>query len=186
MQFTYLARDGKSKAKVEKKDQRRTFGSPKGGAVRLAEPADGVPLLLGEGVETTLTAIEATGYPGWATLGTSGLVNVELPDAVQEVILLAENDESGANQKALDKVCPVLIERGIRVRIARPPEGVNDFNDLVKPEGSVGPHAGLVIAKMTIDAAQQWEPKRGTVAEASGAETGLAGFLPRRSCHLPL
>jgi hypothetical protein len=161
VQCTYLARDGKGKAKVERKDQRRTCGSPKGGAVRLGEPANGVPLLLGEGVETTLTAIEATGYPGWATLGTSGFVNIELPDAVREIILLAENDESGANQKALDKVCPGLIERGIRVRIARPPEGVNDFNDLVKPEGNVGPHAGLVIAKMTIDAAHEWEPKRG-------------------------
>jgi hypothetical protein len=38
VQCTYLARDGKAKAKVEKKDQRRTFGSPKGGAVKLAEP----------------------------------------------------------------------------------------------------------------------------------------------------
>ena len=161
VQCTYLARDGKGKAKVERKDQRRTYGSPKGGAVRLAEPANGVPLLLGEGVETTLTAIEATGYPGWATLGTSGFANIELPDAVREIILLAENDESGANQKALDKVCPGLIERGIKARIARPPEGVNDFNDLVKPEGNVGPHAGLVIAKMTIDAAHEWEPKRG-------------------------
>jgi len=149
VQCTYLARDGNCKAKVERKDQRRTFGSPKGGAVKLAEPADGMPLILGEGVETTATAIEATGYPGWATLGTSGFVNIELPDAVREIILLAENDESGANQKALDKICPVLTERGIRVRIARPPEGVNDFNDLVKPEGSVGPHAGLVIGVTT-------------------------------------
>ena len=99
VQATYLASDGKSKAKAEKKDQRRTFGSPKGGAVKLAEPMDGMPLLWGEGVETTQTAIEATGYPGWATLGTSGLANIELPDAVQEVIPLAENDESGAKSE---------------------------------------------------------------------------------------
>jgi hypothetical protein len=178
VQCTYLARDGKGKAKVERKDQRRKFGSPKGGAVRLAEPSDGVPLLLGEGVETTLTAIEATGYPGWATLGTSGFVNIELPDAVREIILLAENDESGANQKAVDKVCPGLIERGIRVRIARPPAGVNDFNDLVKPEGNVEPSAGLVIAKMTIDAAQEWEPKRGRSPKPQGPkQTSQASFL---------
>jgi hypothetical protein len=178
VQCTYLARDGKGKAKVEKKDQRRTFGSPKGGAVKLAEPVDGMPLLLGEGVETTLTAIEATGYPGWATLGTSGLASINLADTVQEVILLAENDESGANQKAVDKVCPGLIERGIRVRIARPPAGLNDFNDLVKPEGSVGPSAGLVIAKMTIDAAQEWEPKRGRSPKPQGPkQTSQASFL---------
>ena len=178
VQATYLASDGKSKAKAEKKDQRRTFGSPKGGAVKLAEPMDGMPLLWGEGVETTQTAIEATGYPGWATLGTSGLANIELPDAVQEVIPLAENDESGANQKALDKVCPWLIERGIRVRIARPPAGVNDFNDLVKPEGNVGSHAGLVIAKMTIDAAQEWKPQRGrTPKPQAPKQVSQASFL---------
>ncbi len=178
VQATYLASDGKSKAKVEKKDQRRTFGSPKGGAIKLAEPMDGMPLRLGEGVETTQTAIEATGYPGWATLGTSGFVNIELPDAVQEVIPLAENDESGANQKALDKVCPGLIERGIRVRIARPPAGVNDFNDLVKPEGDVGSHAGLVIVKMTIDAAQEWKPQRGRMPKPPApTQVSQASFL---------
>jgi Toprim domain len=178
VQCTYLARDGKAKANVEKKDQRRTFGSPKGGVVKLAEPADGMPLLLGEGVETTATAIEATGYPGWATLGTSGLVNIELPNSVQEVIPLAENDESGANQKALDKICPGLIERGIRVRIAGPPAGVNDFNDLVKPEGNVGSHTGLVIVKMTINAAQEWEPRRGRAPKPQAPkQVSQASFL---------
>jgi hypothetical protein len=88
---TWLAADGKGKAGVDKKDQRRTFGSNKGGVVRLA-PVDGEPLLVGEGIETVLTAMEATGYPGWATLGTSGLVNIEWPDAVRHVVLLGEND----------------------------------------------------------------------------------------------
>jgi hypothetical protein len=175
---TYLARDGKGKAKVERKDQRRTFGSPKGGAVKLAELVDGMPLLLSDGVETTLTVMEATGYPGWVTLETSGLVNVELPDAVQEVILLAENDESAAIQKALDQACRLFIEQGIKVRIARPPAGVNDFNDLVKPERNVGPSAGLVIVKMTIDAAQEWEPKRAQSPKSQGPkQISQASFL---------
>ena len=54
-----------------------SLGPTKGGVVRLAEPIDGKPLILGEGVETVLTVMEATGLPGWATLGTSGLVNLE-------------------------------------------------------------------------------------------------------------
>jgi hypothetical protein len=89
---TWLAADGKGKAAIDKKEQRRTLGSNKGGAVRLAEPVDGKPLIVGEGIETVLTAMEAAGLPGWASLGTSGLVNLEWPDDVREVILLGEND----------------------------------------------------------------------------------------------
>jgi hypothetical protein len=79
--FTWLSADGAAKADTEKAEQRRTLGSSKGGAVRLAEPIDGKPLIVGEGIETTATAMEATGLPGWASLGTSGLGNIEWPGA---------------------------------------------------------------------------------------------------------
>jgi hypothetical protein len=129
--------------------------------VRFGELVDGKPLLVGEGIETTATAMEATGLPGWASLGTSGLGNIEWPDDTHEVVLLAENDENGANQRALDKVCPVLAERGLRVRVAPPPAGFKDFNDLVDPAKNGGGPGGLVIAKMIIEAAPEWRPKRG-------------------------
>jgi hypothetical protein len=116
---TWLAADGSGKANIEKAEQRRTFGSSKGGAVRFAEPIDSKPVIVGEGIETTATAMEATGLPGWASLGTSGLGNIEWPGDVREVILLAENDENGANQRALEKVCPVLAEQGLKVRAPR-------------------------------------------------------------------
>jgi hypothetical protein len=104
--ITWLATDGKGKAKIDKKEQRRTLGASKGGAVHLAEPVAGQWLLVGEGPETVLTAMEATGLPGWASLGTFGLKNIEWPASIPEIILLAENDENGANQRALAKVCP--------------------------------------------------------------------------------
>ena len=150
--FTWLSADGAGKADTEKAEQRRTLGSSKGGAVRLAEPIDGKPLIVGEGIETTATAMEATGLPGWASLGTSGLGNIEWPGDVREVILLAENDENGANQRALDKVCPVLAGQGLKVRVATPPAGFGDFNDLVDPNKEGGGPGGLVIAKMIIEA----------------------------------
>ncbi len=159
--FTWLSADGAGKADTEKAEQRRTLGSSKGGAVRLAEPIDGKPLIVGEGIETTATAMEATGLPGWASLGTSGLGNIEWPGDVREVILLAENDENNANQRALDKVCPVLAEQGLKVRVASPPAGFGDFNDLVDPRKEGGGPGGLVIAKMIIEAAPEWRPKRG-------------------------
>jgi hypothetical protein len=59
-----------------------------------------------------LTGMQATGWPGWATLGSA--IGAELPDDVNDVIFLAEND-GGPNQKALDKACPALVARGVRV-----------------------------------------------------------------------
>jgi uncharacterized protein (DUF927 family) len=167
--FTWLAPDGKAKAPLDKKEQRRTLGSNKGGAVHLAEPEPGKPLLLGEGVETVATAIEATGLPGWATLGTAALSNIELPEGVTEVIHLAENDE--ANQKALNRVCPLLAERGVTNRIARPPTGFKDFNDMVKGNG-VDRSSGLTIAKMAIEAAGPWSPKKAKAKEPPDPSEG--------------
>jgi hypothetical protein len=139
--FTWLAADGTGKANVEKAEQRGTLGSSKGGAVRLAEPIDGKPPIVGEGFETTATAMEATGLAGWASLRTSGLGAMEWPDDVRQVILLAESDENGANQRALDKVCPVLSEQGLKVRVATPLTGFKDFNDLVNPSKAGGGRA---------------------------------------------
>jgi hypothetical protein len=174
---TWLAVDGAGKAAIEKEEQRRTFGSNKGGAVRLAEPIDGKPLIVGEGLETTATAMEATGLPGWASLGTSGLGNVAWPEDVHELILLAENDQNDANHRALDKLCPVLAEMGLKVRVAQPPAGFNDFNDLVKPEPG-GPGSGLPIAKMIIEAAPQWRPKSGKHTRTAGPkQPSQASFL---------
>ncbi len=175
-QVLWLAPDGETKAPVERKDHRRTYGSPKGGVVRFAEPEDGKPLLIGEGGETVLTSIDATGYPGWATLGTSGLAALELPDSVKDVVLLAENDE-GKNERALNKVCPSLVERGVRVCIACPPSGYKDFNDVTRGDG-VDRGSGLMIVRMAIDAAQEWQPKRGkTKPKATAAQSSQANFL---------
>ena len=63
---TFIARDGGGKAPVD--PQKMMFGPCRGGAVRLSEPAD--VLLVGEGIETCLAAMQATGHPAWAALST--------------------------------------------------------------------------------------------------------------------
>ena len=126
---------------------------------RLAEPIDGKPLLVG-GSKRPPRRRRPTGVPGRAPLGTSGLGDIEWPGDVRELILLAENDENSANQRALDRVCPVLAEKGLKVRVASPPAGFGDFNDLVDPNKEGGGPGGLVIAKMIIEAAPEWRPKR--------------------------
>jgi putative DNA primase/helicase len=121
---TFLTPDGSGKAPVE--PQRMMLGPCRGGAVRLAPIGD--VLMVGEGIETCLAAMQATGKPAWAALSTSGLCALDLPDAVREVIVLADGDEPG--EVAARQAARRWSREGRRVRIARPPWGF-DFNDLL-------------------------------------------------------
>jgi putative DNA primase/helicase len=103
------------------------FGPCRGGVVRLAEP--GEVLMVGEGIETCLAAMQATGHAVWAALSTSGLRALDLPRGARDVIVLADGDEPG---EAAARDCAQRWKReGRRVRIARPPHGM-DFNNLLK------------------------------------------------------
>ena len=121
---TFLAREGHGKAPVE--PARMMLGPCRGGAVRLNEP--GEVLMIGEGIETCLAAMQATGHPAWAALSTSGLRALDLPGCVREVIVLADGDDPG---EAAARDCALRwMRQGRRVRIARPPRGL-DFNDVL-------------------------------------------------------
>ncbi|MFO0688366.1 MAG: toprim domain-containing protein [Myxococcota bacterium] len=121
---TFLDPDGGGKAPVE--PQKMMLGPCRGGAVRLADPDD--VLMVGEGIETCLAAMAATGHPAWAGLSTSGLRALELPDRVRDVIVLADADEAG--EDAAQAFARRWKRYGRRVRVARPPRGM-DFNDLL-------------------------------------------------------
>jgi hypothetical protein len=175
-QLTYLAPDGKGKAALDKADQRRTLGANRFGFVGLAEVEAGASLLVGEGVESVLSAMQASGLRGVAVLGIGGLANVEFSSDIVEIVLLAENDD--ASRKAIDKAAPALVEKGIRVRVAQPPQGFGDFNDLVDPSKEGGGPGGLVIAKVIIEAAPEWRPKRGKGANPPAPkQASQASFL---------
>ena len=121
---TFLNRDGSAKAPVE--PARMMLGPCRGGTVRLGPAGD--LLMVGEGIETCLAAAQASGHPVWAALSTSGLRVLDLPHDVRDVIVLADGDEPG---EAAAQVCAWRWKReGRRVRIARPPQGM-DFNDLL-------------------------------------------------------
>ena len=121
---TFLARDGSGKAPVDPK--KMMLGPCRGGAVRFSQPTD--LLMVGEGIETCLAAMQATGNPAWAALSTSGLRALDLPESLREVIVLADGDDPG---EAAARDCAMGWQReGRRVRIARPPRG-QDFNDML-------------------------------------------------------
>ena len=189
IQRTYLSWSGDGKAPVEKGEQKLSLGPCRGGVIRLADPIYGKPLLIGEGIETVLTVMEATALPGWATLGTSGLVHLELPDNVTEVVLLAEND-GGPNEKALSEIFSVLVARGVKARIARPPSGSKDFNDLVNGKSGLSPEAGRIVVREAIEAATNVEVEAESEVENKPenedgqfklTETGLSWCKDERS-----
>jgi hypothetical protein len=120
---TFLSPEAPGKASVD--PAKMMLGPCRGGAVRLAE--SGELLMVGEGIETCLAAMQASGHTAWAALSTSGLRSLDLPGDVRDVIILADGDEAG---EAAAQDCAFRWRGERRVRIARPPQGL-DFNDLL-------------------------------------------------------
>jgi putative DNA primase/helicase len=108
---------------------RAMLGVAAGGAVRLAPAAE--TLMVGEGIETSLSAMQATAQAAWAALSTSGLVALALPAIVRTVIILADNDANGAGERAARMAAARWRGEGRVVKIAMPPEPGIDFNDVL-------------------------------------------------------
>jgi putative DNA primase/helicase len=123
---TFLSCDGGDKAPVT--PQKMMLGPCRGGAVRLAPATN--PLMVGEGIETALSAMQATGWSTWAALSAPGLRSLDLPPGVREIIIVADRDAAG--ETAATAASIRWIRQGRRVRIARPPAGL-DFNDVLRP-----------------------------------------------------
>lgn len=130
---TWLQRDGSGKAAFEQ--PRLMLGPCKQGAARLTPAGD--RLLVGEGIETCLSALQATGLPTWSALSSGGIAGLELPPEVRRVIILADADDSG--ERAALSAATRWRNEGRDARIARPPRGM-DFNDLLLAERP-RPHA---------------------------------------------
>jgi putative DNA primase/helicase len=124
---TFLAIDGSCKATL---DPPRLFTGPvAGGAVRLAPATE--TLLVGEGIETCLAAMQATAMPAWAALSTSGLIALVLPSIVRNIVILTDNDANGAGKRAAYTAADRWLAEDRRVRIAMPPQPGTDFADVL-------------------------------------------------------
>jgi putative DNA primase/helicase len=121
---TFLSGVGTGKAPVA--PVKMMLGPCHAGAVRFGVP--GEVLMIGEGIETCLAAMQGSGKPAWAALSTSGLRSLQLPEDVCDVILLADGDCAG--EAAAQHAALRWKRQSRRVRIARPPRGM-DFNDLL-------------------------------------------------------
>jgi phage/plasmid primase-like uncharacterized protein len=127
---TFLKPDGSGKADLPKKEQRETCGIMKSAAVRLAPPRDS-EILIGEGLESTLSCMQMFGMPGWAAICAPGVEALALPGEALKIIIAADNDESGTGQRATLRATERWVAEGHSVRILLPPNSGEDFNDVL-------------------------------------------------------
>jgi hypothetical protein len=126
---TFLRPDGSGKAGLPKDEQREVYGPMKGGAVRLASPRAGSVLLVGEGLESVLGAMQMFGLPGWAALNAGGIGALELPEEVREVAIAADNDANGVGERKALIAQGRWHREGRHVEILTPSAVGADFND---------------------------------------------------------
>ena len=125
---TWLAPDGQGKARVE--TQRRAMGHLLGNAVRLT-PHDDI-LVVGEGIETMLSLVEAVpSLPVWAALSSGHLGAVLLPEGLQRLYIAIDRDPAG--QRAAERLSARATEGGVSVQVLEPRLG--DFNDDLRANG---------------------------------------------------
>ena len=129
------------------RDERQTIGACRGGGVWFGTVTPDSKLVAGEGIETVLSAMVLWGIKaGVATLGTSGLRSLVLPEAARDVVIAADNDApaykdrrklpngmdaaKAARRLWLDEDPSVDVE----IRLAPPPrlgEDKRDWNDVL-------------------------------------------------------
>jgi putative DNA primase/helicase len=131
MHATFLRAGGTGKANLPPHEQREFYGSCRGGVVRLASHKPDDELLIGEGIESVLSAMQLFDLPGWAALSTSGLMALELPSEIRRIVIAVDNDLNGAGQKAAMVARDKWVTESRSVRLKLPPI-VGDFNDILR------------------------------------------------------
>lgn len=83
-----------------------------------------------EGFETAAAYTSLTGIQAWATMGAKRFHQVEIPAAVETVVLLADNDPEG--QRAQRRAVEAYARPGLTLETEWPPGRMNDWAQLLK------------------------------------------------------
>jgi hypothetical protein len=130
-------------------DERRTVGQCRGGAVWFGAVTPTTKLVVGEGIETVLSAmILWNASAGAATLGTEGLKALALPSAARHVVIAADNDvpelphRVGIGLRAARAAQRLWLAEDpnidVEIKIAPPPQAgalSRDWNDVLMESG---------------------------------------------------
>jgi hypothetical protein len=123
---TFLRHDGRGKADVE--PAKASLGPVAGGAIRLAPVAP--ELVIAEGIETAASAGRLLGLPAWSGISAGNIErSLTLPPEVRAVVIAADPGEPG--ERAARHAAWRWQREGRHVRIARPNNAGQDFNDMM-------------------------------------------------------
>jgi hypothetical protein len=113
----------------DRSEHRTTVGVLKGGGVWIGAPKPDEWVVVGEGLETTLSAILLMEQRrGVAVLG-SHYKDLVLPSTVRKLLVAVDNDETGRETSA--HAVKLWRQRGLTVRVAMPDNEGEDFNDVL-------------------------------------------------------
>jgi putative DNA primase/helicase len=174
---TWLSPDRKTKV-ATKGQARLTYGLIGGGYIPLAPTEPDRPLVVGEGVETTLSAMALANAPGIALISTGNFKSADVPKC-SEILIAADNDEPG--RKAAAQLAERLEYEGRKVRIALPPllagNEKADWNDRLQHSQNA---AEEWRAALEADAPPDWSGPVSALTE----ETFMALTFPKRELFL--
>jgi hypothetical protein len=172
IQRLYLTGDRKAKA-----CKPMSLGKIHGLTIRLG-PATEI-LYIAEGLEDAATAMQAdSGNSAWAALGASNMPNVDVPETTKTVVFLGQNDKTDPSKH--DPTFARFAARAVRrlaadgkdVRIAWPPAGVKDINDLVRGKANEELAEGYARARAMLEGADV-PPESAPLSRASWIEHAL-------------
>jgi hypothetical protein len=127
--------DSKTYGKADISPVKMMLGPVAGHAVHLIGlPSSSPVLYVAEGIETALSYAQLNGLTDytsvvWAALSSSGLANLLVPDHVTRIVVICDNDD--ACTKAAKTLAATVSHRA-SVTLQFPPDGVADFNDLLR------------------------------------------------------
>jgi hypothetical protein len=125
VELTYLQPNGRPATGLT--PSRKTVGRvPPGAAVRLA--LAGEAMLVGEGVVTTLSAMDRFGLPGWALMTAHNLAAWTAPPEARHVLIAA--DAGTVGEAAALKLRRRLVGLGLAAEAVWPDAPFGDWNDV--------------------------------------------------------
>lgn len=125
VELTYLETNGLPASGLRL--ARKTVGHiPPGAAVRLSPAAAHMPV--GEGVATTLSAMDRFGLPGWALMAANNLAVWSPPTCVRSVLIAADRAEAG--EAAAARLRRRLVHYGLGVEVSWPEPPFGDWNEV--------------------------------------------------------
>ena len=105
---------------------RKMLGPVAGAAVRLG---DGPDIVVAEGIETALSAVELFGWPSCAALSANGIRMLKLSPYVRRIVIAADGDDDGRNVSR--EAAHRWRGEGRLVRVLESPDG-KDLNDRLR------------------------------------------------------